>query len=229
MFNTIDPTLQNRLNDGAVTVTNAKPKSTSDELQESFMTMLVTQLRNQDPLNPVENSELTSHLAQINTVSGIDKLNTTLSGITKQVEAGQNLQAAALIGKGVLVPGERVLVGEDGTATPFGIELEAPADSVVAQVIDGTGAVVATRDLGKVKAGVTPFVWDGALDAGGTAPAGAYRVQLQAVNADDESISVTALNYALVAGISTNSSDGPLLDLGGIAEQVKLNDIRQIL
>jgi flagellar basal-body rod modification protein FlgD len=229
IFNTVDPALQRRLNDGAPTVTDTKPKSTSDELQENFMTMLVTQLRNQDPLNPVENQELTSHLAQINTVSGIDKLNTTLSGITTQIETGQTLQAAALIGKGVLVPGERILVGEDGTSTPFGIELEQPAKNVVAHVVDGAGQVVATRDLGPVDAGVTPFAWDGTLDAGGTAPAGAYQVQLTAVTEDDTALSVTALNYALVAGISTNHPDGPRLDLGGIAEQVKLSDIRQIL
>src|SRR5690606_35795032 len=68
-------------------------RETSDILRENFMTLLVTQLRNQDPLNPLENSELTSHLAQINTVGGIDALNETLKGITTQIEAGHSLQA----------------------------------------------------------------------------------------------------------------------------------------
>jgi Flagellar hook capping protein len=228
IFNTIDSAVQQRLNAGAATTSASRPKSTSEELQENFMTMLVTQLRNQDPLNPVENAELTSHLAQINTVSGIDKLNNTLQGITQQIEAGQTLQAAALIGKGVLVPGDRVLVGNDGTATPFGIELEQPASNVVVRIVDGAGQIIATRELGSVKSGVSTFYWDGEIDGGGTAPAGAYRVLVEAAG-EEGPLFAQALNYALVAGISTGDADGPRLDLGGITDQVRLSDIRQIL
>src|SRR5690554_6716743 len=108
----------------ALNAAAAASRSTTDELRDNFMTMLITQLKNQDPLNPLENNELTSQLAQINTVSGIEALNDTLNGINKQIEAGQSLQAAALIGRGVLVPGHRLLVGEEGATTPFGIDVK---------------------------------------------------------------------------------------------------------
>jgi flagellar basal-body rod modification protein FlgD len=175
----------------------------------------------------MDNSQMTSQLAQINTVSGIQDLNTTLKGITGQINAGQSLQAAALIGKGVLVPGDRVLVGSDGTTTPFGLELAAPADDVQITITDGSGKVVRSFDLGAADAGTQSFSWDGKLDDGTQAPQGAYTLSVKAVSGSD-AVDVTGLNYALVTGISTGK-DGPLLDLGGITNQVSLGDVRQIL
>ena len=75
----------------------------SDEIQDRFMTLLITQIKNQDPLNPLDNSEVTSQLAQLNTVSGIERLNDTFSSMAASFTAGQTLQAAALVGRGVLV------------------------------------------------------------------------------------------------------------------------------
>src|SRR6187402_1594564 len=70
--------------------------------EQRFLKLLVTQLNNQDPLNPMENAELTSQLAQMSTVSGIEKLNSTLSGLVSQTGSNQVLQAASLIGYNVL-------------------------------------------------------------------------------------------------------------------------------
>lgn len=218
----IDPRVLSALN-----ASTAAKTDTASDLQSHFMTLLVTQLKNQDPLNPMDNSQMTSQLAQINTVSGIQDLNTTLKGITGQINAGQSLQAAALIGKGVLVPGDRVLVGNDGTTTPFGLELGAPADDVQITITDGSGKVVRSFDLGAVDAGTQSFSWDGKLDDGTQAPQGAYTLAVKATSGSD-AVDVTGLNYALVTGISTGK-DGPLLDLGGITNQVSLGDVRQIL
>lgn len=81
------------------------------DLHNSFLTLLVAQLKNQDPTNPMQNNELTSQLAQINTVQGIEKLNTTLGAISGRISSNQSLQASALIGHGVMVPGNNILVG----------------------------------------------------------------------------------------------------------------------
>lgn len=218
----IDPRVLNAMNAG-----NKKSVDTAAGLQDHFMTLLVTQLKNQDPLNPMDNSQMTAQLAQINTVSGIQDLNTTLQSITGQIGTGQTLQAAALIGKGVLVPGNRVLVGSDGSTTPFGFELAAPADAVKVTITDGSGQVVRSYDLGGQDAGTQSFTWDGTLTDGSAAPQGAYSVAIQATSAG-QPVTVTGLNYALVTGIS-NGTNGPLLDLGGISNQVGLGDIRQIL
>ncbi|MDT8399365.1 MAG: flagellar hook assembly protein FlgD [Pseudomonadales bacterium] len=222
-INSIDPGVLNSLNAAQSQLT----RGTGDELRDNFMTMLVTQLQNQDPLNPLENNELTSQLAQINTVSGIDSLNVTLQGINSQIEAGQTLQAADLIGKGVLVPGDRLLVGDDGSSTPFGMELEAFASQVKVQIIDGSGQVVSHLDLGPQQQGVTSFTWDGSLDSGEQAPGGSYRVLIDATS-NDTKIASQPLNFAQVTGISTGTSEGLRLDLGGIAKPVGLEDIRQI-
>lgn len=218
----IDPRVLGALNAGTTARTD-----TASDLQNHFMTLLVTQLKNQDPLNPMDNSQMTSQLAQINTVSGIQDLNTTLKSINGQINAGQSLQAAALIGKGVLVPGDRVLVGSDGTTTPFGLELGAAADDVQISITDGSGKVVRSFDLGALQAGTQSFTWDGKLSDGSQAPQGAYTVSIKAVSGG-QAVDVTGLNYALVTGISTGQN-GPLLDLGGITNQVGLGDVRQIL
>lgn len=218
----IDPRVLGALNAG----TAAAPDAGRD-LQDSFMTLLVTQLRNQDPMNPMDNSQMTSQLAQINTVSGIQDLNTTLRTINGQIDTGQTLQATALIGKGVLVPGDRVLVGGDGTTTPFGLELDVPADSVQVSIVDGTGKAVRSFDLGAQSGGLQSFSWDGTLSDGTPAAQGAYTVTVKATQGG-QPVNVTGLSYALVTGIS-NVKNGPLLDLGGIADPVGLADIHQIL
>lgn len=218
----MDPAVLDALNG----TTRAK-SDTAAGLQDHFMTLLVTQLKNQDPMNPMDNSQMTSQLAQINTVSGIQDLNKTLASINGQIDAGQTLQAAALIGKGVLVPGDRVLVGDDGTTTPFGLELDRPADEVRIAITDGAGQVVRSFDLGAQDAGLQSFVWDGKLEDGSQAPQGAYQVSVQATG-DGKALDVVGLNYALVSGVS-HGEQGPLLDLGGISDQVGLDDVRQIL
>lgn len=202
--------------------------SATDELRDSFMTLLVEQLQNQDPMNPMENAEMTSQLAQVNTAAGVADLNSTLSGITEQIDAGRSLEAAALIGKGVLVPGDRVLLGSDGEATPFGIELQQGADQVDVTIVDGNGNVMRKLDAFSMPAGVESFPWDGQMDNGaGMAPAGAYRIVV-AASANGEPVEAMSLNYAQVSGVSTHGNGAPRLDLGGISDQVALTDIRQI-
>lgn len=224
MSSTIDSSIISSINGGASAAASEKQKA--EDLRSNFMTLLVTQLQNQDPLKPMENAEMTSQLAQVNTLSGIEELNETLQGITGQIDAGQALQATALIGRGVLVPGDRVLVGS-GQATPFGIELAAPADEVQVTIMDGSGQAVRQFNLGALAAGVESFVWDGTLNDGSTAPDGAYRVAIEA-RADGQSQQVDVLTYAQVGGVSSGSS-GPLLDLGATLGRVGLQDVRQIL
>ena len=227
MTTTIDSSLVNALNAGGASSTgNASQQKSASDLRNNFMTMLVTQLKNQDPLKPMENSEMTSQLAQINTLSGIEDLNTTLKGITGQIDAGQTLQASALIGHHVLVPGDRVLVGS-GETTPFGIELATAAEQVKVSISDSSGKVVRQFDLGALDAGVGSFVWDGTLDDGTSAPDGAYKVSVSA-SSGSQAQDATVLTYGLVGAIGSGSS-GALLDLGATLGRVTLQDVRQIL
>jgi len=143
----------------AATGNSSLTGSNAADLQSSFLTLLVAQLKNQDPTNPLQNNELTTQLAQISTVSGIEKLNTTLGSISGQIDNSQSLQASTLIGHGVMIPGTTILTGkgtEEGaktTTTPFGVELQQPADKVTATITDKDGKVVRTIDIGEIESG----------------------------------------------------------------------------
>lgn len=195
------------------------------DLQSSFLTLLVAQLKNQDPTNPLQNNELTTQLAQISTVSGIEKLNTTLGSVSGQLTNNQSVQASALIGHGVMIPGTKILAGSEAT-TPFGVELQQAADKVTATITDNTGKVVRTLDIGGLSAGVHTFTWDGTMTDGSTAPDGAYNVAINATNGGTQLVA-QPLNFAMVNGV-TLSNGKTLLDLGTYGTST-LDDIRQII
>ncbi|HCF8017082.1 TPA: flagellar hook assembly protein FlgD [Klebsiella aerogenes] len=208
---------------------SASKSSTSQDLHNSFLTLLVAQLKNQDPTNPMQNNELTSQLAQINTVQGIEKLNTTLGAISGQINSNQSLQASALIGHGVMVPGNNILVGsKEGqvSTTPFGVELERAADHVTATITNANGQVVRTIEIGGLTAGVHAFTWDGSLDDGTAAPDGAYKVAINA-KGNGEQLVARSLHFGMVNGV-INDSNGAKLDLG-LAGNASLEEVRQIL
>ena len=227
----IDTSVLSNVNGGG---SSGMPASQSEDLRESFMTLLITQLENQDPMNPMENAEMTSQLAQINTVSGIEELNDTLNGITEQVDASQMLEAAGLIGNSVLVPGDQVKVSvdEDGNsyATPFGIELEEPAENVEISVTNQAGEVVYSNNVEGVDAGVESFSWNGLNNNEVAVPEGSYNVSYKATDAEGEELESETLNYAQVQGVTpAESGEEVRLDLGAIYGQVYLDQIKQIL
>lgn len=199
--------------------------NSSQDLQNQFLTMLVTQLQNQDPTNPMDNSQLTTQLAQINTLSGIEKLNTTLGSISGQISTSQSLQSSTLIGHGVMVNGSQILVGK-GTTTPFGVELTNAATTATATISDAQGNVVSTQDLGALSAGVHTFSWDGKLPDGSVAPDGKYKVAIAASNSSGQQVA-QPLNYAYVNGVSTAGNTAKL-DLGTMGSAT-LDDVRHIL
>jgi len=199
--------------------------SNASDLQSSFLTLLVAQLKNQDPTNPMQNNELTTQLAQISTVSGIEKLNTTLGSISGQIDNSQSLAASALIGHGVMIPGSTILTGKD-TTTPFGVELQQAADKVTATVTDKSGKVVRTIEIGALSAGVHTFSWDGTMSDGTKAPDGSYNVSIAASNGGTQLVA-QPLNFALVNGI-TRSNGSNLLDLGTYGTTT-LDQVRQLI
>ncbi|KQN56675.1 flagellar hook assembly protein FlgD [Erwinia sp. E602] len=213
----------------SLSTTTIGSSSSSDtsaaDLQSNFLTLLVTQLKNQDPTNPMDNAQLTSQLAQINTLSGIEKLNTTLGSISGQITSGQTLQASTLIGHGVMVAGSQVLVG-NSTTSPFGVELSEAATAAKATITNASGEVVQTIDLGAMSAGVHTFQWDGKTTAGTVAADGKYTVTIAASNGNGQLVT-QPLNYAYVSGV-TKTSTGAVLDLGTLGTTT-LENVRQII
>ena len=137
--------------------TAAKAKIDDPGSQDRFLKLLVTQLQNQDPLSPMDNAQLTSQIAQINTVTGIATLNTSVQGLSSQFLQMQTLQGASLVGKNVIVPGNRVDIA-DGVGQG-GFELATPADAVKVEVLSPAGQVLETLNIGAQSAGVHGFDW----------------------------------------------------------------------
>lgn len=200
-------------------------KSATADMQDRFLTLLVTQIKNQDPLNPMDNAQVTSQLAQINTVNGVEKLNATLGKLLSAYDDSKAMQSAALIGKNVLVAGDDLIPTEAGGAVG-GVALEADADKVTVKILDSAGKVVQTEDLGKKSAGNFGFVWDGKDADGKAAPAGNYHFTVEATKGDHK-IGASTLQVGTVSAV-VRGKNGFQLDLGE-AGIVGFNDVQQIL
>ena len=124
---------------------------------DRFLKLLITQMQNQDPLNPLDNAQVTSQMAQINTVSGIEKLNLSVKGLSDQFLQMQALQGAALVGRDVVVPGNRMAIVDD--VGQGGFELTSAANSVKVEVLNGAGMVIDSLALGAQGAGRHSFNW----------------------------------------------------------------------
>ncbi|MDY0309810.1 MAG: flagellar hook capping FlgD N-terminal domain-containing protein, partial [Castellaniella sp.] len=202
----------------ASALVNAQAQNLMGDTQDRFLTLLVTQLQNQDPLNPMDNAQVTSQIAQLSMVNGIQGLNNTLLALSGQMDMSQSLQAAGLIGKDILYPGEKISLGSDPddptvkTATPFGVDLMSGAAKTTVTILDATGKAVRTIELDAQKAGVYPLTWDGLDDAGAAVPDGAYTVQVAASDAKGQPVPVEALTSGHINSIAY-TSEGLKLNL----------------
>lgn len=210
---------------GTMNPAAGKTAGMAADAQNRFMTLLVTQMRNQDPLNPLDNAQVTSQLAQLSTVTGIDQLNDTMKAMVESTQAAQSLQAANMIGHGVLVPGGSLALV--GGKSVYGIELSGPADVVQLTISDGTGNPVRTIDLGSQPAGALALAWDGRLASGAVAPDGSYQVAVSAQRGGAP-VGAQPLHFGEVVSVSTGSG-GARLNLAGGQSSASLADVRQIL
>ncbi|OYY92555.1 MAG: hypothetical protein B7Y41_15350 [Hydrogenophilales bacterium 28-61-23] len=203
----------------------AKTKTTdaTTEMSDRFLKLLVTQLQNQDPMNPMENAELTTQLAQMSTVEGVNKLNSTLDGLVAQFKSNQVMQGASLVGHQVLAQGDALTLGAAGAAG--GVELKTAADNVKVKVLDGNGVLVQTLDLGKQDAGLLRFVWDGKDSSGAAQAQGDYSFKAEA-NFKGESVAATQYTLGSVLSVSLNDSNMDV-EIDGLGAR-GLDQIRQI-
>ena len=148
----------------ATSGTSTSTTATTDtSATDRFLTLLVTQMQNQDPLNPMDNAQVTSQMAQISTVSGIQDLNTAIGTLNASFAQSQSLQAASLVGHDVTLVGNQLdTSANDGTGVG-GFSLDTAATNVKVTVSDNTGAVVDTLNLTSAPAGINGFQWTGAV------------------------------------------------------------------
>ncbi|CAG9173909.1 flagellar hook assembly protein FlgD [Cupriavidus pampae] len=216
--------VNNDSSNSSINDTLKKNSASAKDIQSDFLKMLVTQMNNQDPLNPMDNSQLTSQLAQISTVNGLENVNETLNALLAQTAATRAMDSASLIGRSVMVPGSKVAVA-DGVAARIAVDIPSTADAVQVQVLDKNGSVVRTIDMKGQTAGVHDIEWDGKNDQGGTVPDGEYAFKVTGT-ADGKDVGPVALVSGKVRGISGDST-GVLVNLED-GTSANVDDVRRI-
>ena len=221
------------------TAATAATAGTTQNLAQTFLTLLVAQMNNQDPLNPVDNSQLTTQMAQISTVTGINTLNASVAGLVSQLQQSMalqsqtaGLQSAQLTGHSVMVAGSELNLANN-TAAASGVSaigaysLAGPADQVSVQIFDASNKLVQTLPMPGQAAGLQDFTWDGSSADGTTAPAGSYTFKVVATSKGSP---VAATDYNLQAVLGTlPQANGAVQVMLGSGQQVPYSAIAQII
>lgn len=181
-------------------------QTSADAQQDRFLKLLVAQLNNQDPMNPMDNAQMTSQMAQINTVSGIQQLNETMKSMAGQFTSMQVMQSANMIGHGVMLQSNTLSI--DAGKARGAIDLEGTASSVSVQILSPGGQVLDTINLGSKAAGRHTFEWDASSYNGTANPT----FKIVATNGKTN-VASTALAQDTVTSIGTGS--------GGMSIQLK--------
>lgn len=211
----------------AATASSASPASpggTPAEGEDRFLKLLVAQMNNQDPLSPMDNAQVTSQLAQINTVKGIDQLNATMQKMLERTQSGGSTDAASLVGRQVLVDGDRLDV-KAGMPAKAAFDLPTAAASVRIEVLDAKGAVVDSNARSNVPAGMNLLEWNGAA-GGKTLAGGTYTLRVTATQGKT-SIPVVPLTAATVGAV-VPGANGQSLNLGALGSRA-MSDVRGYL
>ncbi|WP_246884186.1 flagellar hook assembly protein FlgD [Pseudomonas chlororaphis] len=189
--------------------------------------LLVTQLKNQNPLDPQDNSAFVAQLAQFSTLEGITTLNTSVNSITGNYKSSQALQASSLVGRSVIVQTGTTQV--DTTKSMTGsVTVPTGVSGVTVTITDKDGKAVKTIDLGSQKAGSTSFVWDGTKTDGTKADPGNYTFKAS-TKIDGKATDLVTYLPATVNSVTISQTGGELmLNLAGLSSPVALSKVQTI-
>lgn len=208
--------------------TSQTDKSKKTELdQQAFLNLMVTQLKNQDPMKPLESADFLSQIAQFSTVSGISGLQKSLSSMASSLQSSQALQASTMVGRDVVIPRNSFSFSTGETA-PISAALDARASNVTVTITDSAGQLVREEQLGAKNAGNVSYTWDGLGTNGLAAPTGTYKVKITA-NIDGTPTALTPAVRARVDSVTLGKNGlPPTLNVNGYGA-VDMGDVMQIL
>jgi flagellar basal-body rod modification protein FlgD len=198
--------------------------------QEDFLTLMITQLKNQDPMKPLDPSQYVGQLAQFSQVSGLADMNKQITALTNSLRGNQVLSGSSLIGRTVIAPGNSIYLGEVDGDNPRGpqglINVPTGASAVQLVIKDSSGATVNTVALDNKK-GPQAFSWDGKTSTGAAAPAGAYKIEVVA-KVGNENVSLKTSVATRVSSVALDPSTGALvLDTDSLGE-VAMTDVERV-
>ena len=215
-----DPAAANKPKD-----TNPNTGTSAADQTQNFLTLLIAQIKNQDPMSPMDASTMTAQMSQLNMVSSMGTMNTSMQAMLSQMQSANFMNQAALIGHSPMVAGNAI--NYSGGEVMLGANLENPLQGVVATIKDASGNIVGTADLGNLNSGMTNFIFDGVDASGEAMPNGIYRVEISGKNNAGANESPTPYVGSPVVSIlkEGNLSDAMLKLADG--RTIKASDVKQ--
>ena len=213
--------------------------SGSDLTQSDFLRLMATQLRSQDPSQPMDPSSFFNQLTQFSLVSGMQGLQTSFNTLAQTLQSNANIKPSDLLGHRIMFQSSSAMLGpaDGGTGPGTGtggntltgaVGVPANATSVTVQIKDSSGAVVRTIDLGSPAAGTTDFSWNGQGDNGATLPPGKYSISATAIVGGSPQ-SATTYTSANVEGVSLGANGSPpMIDVGALG-QIPMSQVFEII
>jgi len=186
---------------------------------------MVSQVRNQDPMNPQTNGDFLAQLAQFSTNDSINSMQASISQLASSLQSNQALQASALVGRKVLVNNSTMTLGAEGKSVTGAVNMVSGLSNLTASVYSSSGDLVKTIPLGQPATGMFDFSWDGTNNSNEKLASGNYTLKVNGTF-NGQNVSVPTMTYANVDSVSL-SSTGFQLNLAGIGA-VSLGDVKQI-
>jgi flagellar basal-body rod modification protein FlgD len=216
-------TLINELSLGSQQTAQTKKKDSLG--QSEFLNLMITQLKNQDPFEPMENGDFIAQMAQFSSVTGLAELQQSFEQLANSLSSNQALQASTLVGRTVIIPGQVGTLTAGGSISGA-IDIPVSSDAVTLAIYDSAGQMVRNVDLGMQGAGTTYFEWDGYTDGGTLAPAGRYMISATGRVGKDTGALETFLGTTVESvtldkggsGLSLNLKDGNVVGLSSVRE-----------
>ena len=219
----IDSSVLSGIGVSSQTTKKAAPQQLS---QQDFLKLMTAQLKAQDPMKPLDNSQFVSQMAQFSTVSGIQSLQDSFSKLASSLQSTDMLQASSLVGHNVLVPGSSVSLPQSGSIQAAA-ELPASGNLVV-DIADSSGQILRRMDLGAQPAGLATFSWDGLDNTGTRLAPGSYKLTARVVGSDQTTQAASSYVVGQANSVSIGSDSTLSVDVQGVGA-VSFSNIRKIL
>jgi flagellar basal-body rod modification protein FlgD len=224
-MSTTDPIAQYAAQTQAALAAAQTKKSANNLGIDEFLTLMTTQLKNQDPMKPLDGTAFISQLAQFGSVSGIQQMQTSMESLAASLRSTQALNGATLVGRDVLAPTESI-IHTDGTSVSGEMDVPEGASEVGIRITDSTGAVVREMVVPTVN-GQAQFTWDGIGNDGKNAASGTYGIEAIA-NVGGAAESLSVLMTARVSSVSIDASGSLTLNTPNLGA-VSMADVRRVM
>ncbi len=225
-MNNIDTNISTLINDLGLGANRADTKK-DDFGQQEFLTLMLAQLQNQSPLEPIQNGEFLTQMAQFNSAAGMQDLNNSFADVSATLQSNQALQASSLVGRSVLIKSNEGYLAT-GQSLNGVVELPAGVGNMTINILGQNGELIRQIEMGQQAAGEVSFAWDGLGDDGEAQPEGNYIIAAE-VQADGEAYSLDTFVKTSIESVTIGQGgQGLVLNLSDLGP-IKLDQIRKIL